>query len=115
MDLPITPVEPCEVAEVIVRQSSNKAPGHDVICNGTLKALPSQAILYITLVFNAIVRLQYFPYQWKLGIISMIHKPGKPEREPASYRPISLLPSISKVFERLIAVRMDYGSPGDYP
>jgi len=106
MDMPITPFEPCEVAEVIVRQSNNKAPGHDVICNATLKALPRQAILYITLVFNAIVRLQYFPYQWKLGIISMIHKPGKPEREPASYRPISLLPSISKVFERLIAVRI---------
>jgi len=63
MDLTITPFEPCEVAEVIVCQSRNKAPGHDVICNATLKALPRQAILYITLVFNAIVRLQYFPYQ----------------------------------------------------
>lgn len=36
----------------------------------------------------------------------MIHKPGKPDREPASYRSISLLPSITKVFERLIAARI---------
>jgi len=36
----------------------------------------------------------------------MIHKPGKPEKNPGSYRPISLLPSISKVFERLISARM---------
>jgi len=87
MDLTITPFEPCEVAEVIVCQSRNKAPGHDVICNATLKALPRQAILYITLVFNAIVRLQYFPYQWKLGIISMIQnlasRKGSP---PPTYR-----------------------------
>jgi len=53
------------------------------------------------------VRLQYFSPPWKLGIISMIHKPGKPEKNPGSYRPISLLFSISKVFERLIAARLD--------
>jgi len=52
------------------------------------------------------VRLQYFPPHWKLGIISMIYKPGKPEKNPGSYRPISLLPSISKVLERPIAARM---------
>jgi len=36
----------------------------------------------------------------------MIHKPVKPEQNPGSYRPISLLPSITKVFEKLIGTRM---------
>lgn len=36
----------------------------------------------------------------------MILKPGKPEQDPSSYRPISLLPSLSKVFERLFTSRL---------
>jgi len=44
-----------------------------------------------------------FPRQWKMAVILMIHKPGKPEVDPESYRPISLLPSLSKLWERLIS------------
>jgi len=38
-----------------------------------------------------------------MAVILMIHKPGKPEVDPESYRPISLLPSLSKLWERLIS------------
>src|SRR6266576_399594 len=36
----------------------------------------------------------------------MLQKPGKPPSEVSSYRPISLLPSISKLFEKLILKRL---------
>jgi len=36
----------------------------------------------------------------------MITKPGKPENLVASYRPISLLPTFSKIFERIFLRRM---------
>jgi hypothetical protein len=36
----------------------------------------------------------------------MIHKPGKPPTEVTSYRPISLLPIMVKVFERLLLNRI---------
>jgi len=39
----------------------------------------------------------------------MIPKPGKPPHEPASYRPISLLPVTSKLFERLLLKRIHDG------
>jgi len=52
------------------------------------------------------LRLCYFPVQWKYAEI-MITKPGKPPTEAISYRPISLLPIISKVFERLLLHRLD--------
>jgi len=76
------PITPSEIADVIAKQNPKKAPGHYTICNSTVKTLPRCVILYITLLFKAIVRLQYFLPQWKLGIISMIHKPGKPEKNP---------------------------------
>lgn len=60
----------------------------------------------ITIIFNAILRLGYFPSQWKVAQIIMILKPGKNPTETASYRPISLLPVLSKVFERIFVDRL---------
>jgi hypothetical protein len=47
----------------------------------------------------------YFPAQWKAAQIILILKPGKPN-ELTSYRPISLLPIISKVSEKLLLKRL---------
>jgi hypothetical protein len=44
----------------------------------------------------------YFPAQWKVAQMILIPKPGKPPHAPSSYRPISLLPIASKVFEKLV-------------
>lgn len=51
-----------------------------------LKKGKHKLIFLITLVFNAIVRLQqYFPSQWKLWMSSMIHKTGKPKQKGARF------------------------------
>jgi hypothetical protein len=43
--------------------------------------------------------------QWKVVTIILILKPGKPPHEPTSYRSISLLPILSKVFEKILLER----------
>ena len=52
------------------------------------------------------LRLTYFPLKWKSAQIIMIHKLGKPPTRVTSYRPISLLPILSKIFERLFLKRL---------
>jgi hypothetical protein len=42
------------------------------------------------------------PDVWKMAEVIMIPKQGKPPNEVTSYRPISLLPIISKLFEKLL-------------
>lgn len=49
---------------------------------------------------------RYFPNIWKGATIFPILKPGKPANEAMSYRPISLLNIISKLFERLLLRRV---------
>jgi hypothetical protein len=48
----------------------------------------------------------YFPAHWKVTQIILISKPGKPPNELTSYRSISLLPTASKVFEKLLLKRL---------
>ena len=43
---------------------------------------------------------------WKQAKVVMLPKPGKDLTKPTSYRPISLLPAIGKVFERIIASKL---------
>lgn len=83
-----------------------KAPGFDLITGEVLKNLPRKAIVKLTTLINAAFRLKYVPRMWKVAEVIMIPKPGKPPHEVTSYRPISLLPIISKLFEKLLLKRM---------
>jgi hypothetical protein len=64
------------------------------------------SVKYLNQLFNAVLFLTYFPAQWKVAQIILILKPGKPPNALPSYRPISLLPLVSKVFEKLLLKRL---------
>jgi hypothetical protein len=68
--------------------------------------MPRKCIVHLTTIFNAVIRTGYFPVQWKVAQITMIPKPGKPLEEASSYRRISLLPTMSKVFEKAVLKRL---------
>ena len=98
----IKPFTSLEVTELIHRLNPRKAPGHDQISNKAIKELPVKGIALISSIFNAILRLEYYPKTWKTSLSTLIPKPGKPIHETSSYRPISLLPTLSKLFEKLL-------------
>ena len=52
------------------------------------------------------MQLGYIPTAWKLATLCMLLKPDKPVILTTSYRPISLISSIMKLFERVIEQRM---------
>lgn len=71
-----------------------------------MKRLPRKGIVKLTNLVNASFRLKYVPGVWKMAEIIMIPKPGKDPNTAKSYRPISLLPIISKLFEKLFLKRL---------
>lgn len=93
---------PAEVHYTISKLPRKKSPGNDLITSEILKQLPQKVIVLITYIFNSI----YFPILWKYSSIILILKPKKPPDLPSSYRPISLLPIISKVFEKILIKRI---------
>ena len=86
--------------------NAKKCPGYDLITAGILKELPRKALVKLTNLINAAIRIKVVPTLWKIAEIIMIPKPGKPPHLTSSYRPISLLPVISKLFEKLLIKRL---------
>ncbi|GBP96727.1 Probable RNA-directed DNA polymerase from transposon BS [Eumeta japonica] len=68
--------------------------------------LPRVAVRILLFIFNAMLRLEYFPNNWKVAVVKMIPKPGKDLTKAESYRPISLLPTMSKLFEKLLVTKL---------
>jgi hypothetical protein len=93
-----------EIQDVIntLKPKKKKGPGHDNITAVILKQLPRIGQINLLYVLNAILRLNYWPRLLKIAQIIMILKPGKNPANVTSYRPISLLPKISKALEKLI-------------
>jgi hypothetical protein len=94
------------VQTIIKNLPLKKFPGYDLMTGKILKELPTPCIQYLTQLFNAILLRGYFPTQWKVAQIILIPKPGKPPHQLSFYRPISLLPFVSKVFEKLLLKRL---------
>ena len=92
--------------EIKYKTKIKKSPGFDLISAIILKQLPPAAIKKLEALFNAALSLKYIPSQWKLAEVIVILKSGKPPSAPSSYRPISLLPLICKLFEKLYIKRL---------
>lgn len=88
-------------------RNPKKTPGIDNISNYSLQRLSSLFFVKLALLFNHAYNVGYFPKVWRHAIVCPIPKPGKPDHLPTSYRPISLLTSISKLYERFIAGMLD--------
>lgn len=106
LSLPIKPVTPREISFFIKQLGTKKAPGYDLITGEIMHHLPRKPIVLLTMLINAILRIHYYPKLWKISQICMIPKPGKPPTETSSYRPIRLLPTISKLFEKIFLSRL---------
>jgi hypothetical protein len=97
----------CTDKETIINSlHSKKSSGYDLITVLILKSLPPTGIKYLAQLFNSALFPRYFPDQLKVAQIILLLKPGKPLHELQSYRPISLLPVVSKVFEKLLLRRI---------
>ena len=105
LDLPIKKFSITEVKTAINKLKCKKAPRYDLITGKILKELPEIGVRFLSYLFNAIITKGFVPSQWKVAQITMILKPGKDAKDVKSYRPISLLPVLSKLLETLFLKR----------
>ncbi|KAG5674277.1 hypothetical protein PVAND_004257 [Polypedilum vanderplanki] len=95
-----------KIFSIIQNLKNPKCPGTDQISNRLIKKLPRRSIIHLVNIVNACLQLNYFPNKWKFAKVIPIPKPGKVKSNPTSYRPISLLSSLSIILEKVILVRL---------
>jgi hypothetical protein len=99
---PSVKFRPCDVSKEIRSLKVGRACGIDGITNECLRHLPRRSLVHITHLFNHCLRLCHFPPPWKEAKIIALPKPGKNTKFPQNLRPISLLSTTGKLFEKLI-------------
>jgi hypothetical protein len=93
---------PVEAQDAILGLKVGTAPGPNGRTNRALKHLPRRAVCLLVAIFNALLLVQYFPAAWKHDRLISILKAGKDSSLPSQYRPIRLLDTINKLFEKIL-------------
>ena len=102
-------IEEHEIRSAIRSTAPRKSPGIDEIPGLILHKTQNLLLPHLLKLFNGILSTGFYPTSWKKARIIFLKKPGeKDPKNPNHYRPISLLPVISKVFERILQKRLNW-------
>ena len=98
-----------EIEEAIRQVKPWKAPGVDGLPSVVWKATWPVLKEWIHAIFQASIKLGVVPAAWKIARILPLRKPNKADYTvPKAYRPISLLPTLGKVLELVVARRLSF-------
>ena len=90
-----------EVRKMLKELKPRKATGIDGIPSRLLKDGADALASPLSAIFNLSIQQNVIPAEWKKAKVTPLHKSGAKDN-PQNYRPISVLPVVSKVLERLI-------------
>ena len=99
-------VTQAEIVQAIDKVENKNSFGHDGISNKLLKLIKEEiikdeTISSLTLIANQMITTGIFPDSFKKSKIIPLFKKGEPSLL-VNFRHISLLPTISKIFKRII-------------
>lgn len=100
-------VEHRDIEAVISKMKIGKAPGWDGIEVVVVKrAWKLNSEIFIK-IFRGCWKFRFFPNEWKKAmVVTLLKTEEKPKSDPSSYRPVCLLPVMSKLMEGLILSKM---------
>lgn len=98
-------VELDEIRSILKSLVTGKASGPDLLNNKLLQALADVIAAPLTDLFNSSLLRATVPEIWKQANVTPVHKKDS-KSNVENYRPISLLSSVGKTFERVIYKRI---------
>ncbi|GBN08414.1 hypothetical protein AVEN_84240-1 [Araneus ventricosus] len=97
-----------EIDDIVKKIPIGKVPGCDGIDNIIVKVILNSFPSLLLDFFNKCLELTCYPDPLKIGLVILFHKTGKEEHNIKSYRPISLLPTLGKLLEKLLLQRFSF-------
>eukprot|EP00210_Caulerpa_lentillifera_P004431 g4228.t1 len=95
-----------DIWEALFHRSNFKTPGPDGIYIKTLKMTFVYYGLSLQACFNSCLHTGYFPIRFTTGNTLPIPKPGKDPKLSSSYRPITLLSHLGKIYETILQKKL---------
>ena len=104
-NLVLNPTNREEMSKIISELKQKTSSGYDEISSKLLKLCKDELIEPLVYIANKSFTTGIFPSALKLSKVYPKHKQGC-TTQPSNYRPISLIPTISKVFEKIVLSRL---------
>ena len=101
----LEPVEATDIEEIMKKQQPKMSCGLDSINNKIVKTASLQLATPMSIIVNKSIREGYVPSIYKIARIVPLYKKG-PTNDCGNYRPVSLLPSLSKIIEKAICAQL---------
>ena len=101
----MSPTDEVEVCNIITSMKAKNSSGHDFISSKFIKSIQNSICKPLSIIFNKSFETGTIPKHIKIAKVIPIYK-CKEKHEMGNYRPISLLPSISKIIEKLVHKRL---------
>ena len=95
------PVAVEKVIKTINSLSNSNAFGIDGISTRFLKDSLFVIAFYVTVIINTSIVTGKHPSVWKQPLVDPFHKSGDKD-DPSNFRPVSILPVLSKVIEKIV-------------
>ena len=100
-------VDPQLLVKSVEFLKRGKAPGPNTTHNEVLRLGTTTSLFHhLAKLFTSSIQLRCIPTAWKIAALRMLLKPDKLPSLTTSYRPIDLISSIMKLFERVIEQRL---------
>ena len=101
----IVPTDATEIVKIIDSMKNKNSSGHDCITSSLIKDCKYAIAQPLSILMNKSLESGIVPNTLKLAKVVPIHK-SKDKECLNNYRPISLLPALSKVLEKLVHKRL---------
>jgi exonuclease III len=100
-----TPTTPNEIFNILNSMKAKTSCGHDGLSPKLVKQCSANILTPLTHIVNLSMSTGHFPQEMKIAKVVAIYKKDNPA-SLENYRPISLLPTFSKILERTVYNRL---------
>lgn len=101
----LTPIDEIFINNIIMTLNRTNAEGYDCVCTKVVKKCGEEISRVLAHLINLSMETGTFPDRLKLSVVKPLYKKGS-KSEMGNYRPITLIPIFSKIFEKVLHIKL---------
>ena len=99
------PTNKTKVEDLLSNIDIRKACGHDMLLPRLIKESSDAIAGPVTKILNTAIVQGRYPSKWKMGQVTPVFKKDD-ETDKRNYRPVTVLPCLNNIFERLLSIQL---------